>query len=94
MEVAERTARIDAAAKIEVARITSAAPPQPAPIEPASAVQTMAAMTGEGGEAPEPPELGMNGQPLPPEQPGQPEGLEPPHGEDGRPYVPGQIDPD
>ena len=94
VEVAERTARIDAAAKIEVARITSAAPPQPAPIEPASAVQTMAAMTGEGGEAPEPPELGMNGQPLPPEQPGQPEGLEPPHGEDGRPYVPGQIDPD
>lgn len=68
VEVAEKTARIDAAAKIEVARISSAAPPQPAPVEPASAVQTVAAMTGEGDAQPP-----MDADP----QPMLPEGLPP-----------------
>lgn len=42
------------------------------------------------GGMPEAPELGVDGLPLPHEQPGAPEGGEPLHGENGMPYMPGQ----
>lgn len=97
IEKATRVARIDAAAKVEVARITSAVPPLQATPEPSGLVQALAAVQpgAEPPEAPEVPELGMGGQPMPPEVPGQPEGVEPLHGEDGMTYQPGQPpDPD